>query len=360
MNRQERIESIFGFNEAEQIYRELYYNNPSIYFTEKSGLVYRNWSEFKEVYKQTVKKNIQVPDEPPTHMGEVLLESTFFLEEDRDVSFLMNAKYCPPFWHHLNFIKIMYVLNGRFILNTGNGKIIELKSGNFVVVPPDIEQSVFSYHDDDIVLNIFIRASTFEKAFSSLLMESKELAGFFWKVLYGKDDSSIIWFQCDSDETLDKFILDMFEEVNHSNSGGNFLLVSYVMVFLAYALYRYQNEMTSIRDTELRKDKLPAIIQFIRDNYNLVTLSSLADHFHKSEGYLSRYIKQETGYTLSHLLKEYRIKKAAIMLRNSDYSVEKIMLEVGYADISYFYKVFKLYYGMTPGQYRSKDRIIKL
>ena len=107
-------------------------------------------------------------------------------------------------------------------------------------------------------------------------------------------------------------------------------------------------------------DKLPIIIRYIRENYSTITLSSLAEHFHKSESYLSRYIKRETGHSLTFLLREFRMKQSGVMLRNSGLSVEEIMLHTGYTDISYFYKTFKKYYGMTPMAYRSQAKIINL
>lgn len=36
------------------------------------------------------------------------------------------------------------------------------------------------------------------------------------------------------------------------------------------------------------------------------------------------------------------------------------MYEVGYTDISYFYRAFKSYYGMTPSEFRNKDKVIVL
>ena len=110
----------------------------------------------------------------------------------------------------------------------------------------------------------------------------------------------------------------------------------------------------------MKSEQLPVIIQYIRKQYNTVTLSSLAEHFHKSESYLCRYIKQETGYFLTHLLKEFRIKQEALMLRDTNCSVEEIMLNVGYTDISYFYKTFKKYYKMTPVAFRKQGKIISL
>ena len=42
-------------------------------------------------------------------------------------------------------------------------------------------------------------------------------------------------------------------------------------------------------------------------------LSAMAEHFHRSEGYISRYIHSETGTTFRLLLREFRLEKAAEM-----------------------------------------------
>jgi methylphosphotriester-DNA--protein-cysteine methyltransferase len=79
----------------------------------------------------------------------------------------------------------------------------------------------------------------------------------------------------------------------------------------------------------------------------------------KRPGYLSRYIKKETGYNLSYLIREYRLSRAATMLRETRCSVEEIMYRVGYTDISYFYKVFKKKYQYTPNQFRKQLKIVR-
>ena len=186
------------------------------------------------------------------------------------------------------------------------------------------------------------------------------LSRFFWKVLYGRDESSVIWFRCAPDKRLKRYVLDMFEALERRLPNSNFLLVSHTMAFLAYALSYYQDRMVSLKQGRMASDKLPIIIRYIRENYSTITLSSLAEHFHKSESYLSRYIKRETGHSLTFLLREFRMKQSGVMLRNSGLSVEEIMLHTGYTDISYFYKTFKKYYGMTPMAYRSQAKIINL
>lgn len=350
------VKKRYALSPAEQQYKILFQAAPCWYDAERYR--YHTWQEFNEIYQQGVRGGIQVPEAPPSDMREELSES--YIMEGADVNVFLNARYCPPFWHHLKFIKITYVLNGECFFYTKNGRRQTLTEGNFIIVPPDVEQTVFSFHDNDVVANIVIRMSTFENAFSTLLTESEVLSQFFWRVLYGRDESSVIWFRCASDKRLKRYVLDMFEALENGLPNSNFLLVSHTMAFLAYALSYYQDSMVSLKQGRMSSDRLPIIIRYIRENYSTITLSSLAEHFHKSESYLSRYIKRETGHSLTYLLREFRMKQSGIMLRNSGLSVEEIMLHTGYTDISYFYKTFKKYYGMTPMAYRSQAKIINL
>lgn len=347
----------YALSPAERQYKLLFQAAPCWFDAEKYR--YHNWQEFHDIYQKGVRGGIEVPQTPPSDM-QAELSSESYIMEGADVNVFLNARYCPPFWHHLKFIKITYVLSGECFFFTKNGKRKTLSAGNFIIVPPDVEQTVFSFHDDDTVANIVIRMSTFENAFSTLLTESEVLAEFFWKALYGRDEGSVMWFQCSSDSRLDQYVLDMFAALEKKVAGSNFLLVSHTLAFLAYALSYYRDKMVSLKEGRMASDKLPIIIRYIRENYNTITLSTLAEHFHKSESYLSRYIKSETGYSLTYLLREFRMKQAGIMLRSSGLSVEEIMLHTGYTDISYFYKAFKKYYGMTPMAYRSQAKIINL
>lgn len=360
MDTDARKKQMLHMCQAEQYYRELFQALPQIYFYDQKGQLFENWETFSKLYRNANQNEIALPDEAPTIMSNTLLEQTFFADDSRDVCLVTNARYCPPFWHHLNFIKIMYVLNGEIIINISAKDHIILKRGNFIIVPPNMKQSVFSFHDDDIVVNIFLRASTFEQTFASLLLDANDLAPFFWKVMYGKDESSLIWFQMDTDPQLDAIICNMMDENDEPRSGGNFYMVSNVMHFLGHALYHHRNAISSIWNTQLQKDTFPTVIQYIHDNYNTITLPSLAEHFGRSEGYMSRYIKQETGYSLTYLLKEFKMKKAGSMIRDTRYSIAQIMYEVGYTDISYFYRAFKKYYGMTPMDFRKKDKVVVL
>ncbi len=78
----------------------------------------------------------------------------------------------------------------------------------------------------------------------------------------------------------------------------------------------------------------------------------------KENGYdlyqLSRLIKNVTGRTYTQLLQEKRLKQAVFLLENTRLSITDVSLDVGYSNFSYFYKIFREKYGMSPKQFRRK------
>ena len=65
------------------------------------------------------------------------------------------------------------------------------------------------------------------------------------------------------------------------------------------------------------------------------------------------------GIDFSKYLTDYRMKKAAQKLLETDRSIAEICREVGIPDSAYFGSVFKKYYGMTPGQWRKNREGVK-
>jgi YesN/AraC family two-component response regulator len=55
---------------------------------------------------------------------------------------------------------------------------------------------------------------------------------------------------------------------------------------------------------------------------------------------------------LSVLIRKKRISLAAKMLKETDFSVETIMREVGYKDKKNFYDIFEKEFSSTPSTYR--------
>jgi AraC-like DNA-binding protein len=72
-----------------------------------------------------------------------------------------------------------------------------------------------------------------------------------------------------------------------------------------------------------------------------------------SKAHFSREFRRTFGESPHVYLLTRRLERAAALLRNTDYSVAAICLEVGLQGIGSFTTSFKRMYGMTPTAYRA-------
>jgi transcriptional regulator GlxA family with amidase domain len=71
-----------------------------------------------------------------------------------------------------------------------------------------------------------------------------------------------------------------------------------------------------------------------------------------AERTLKRRFKAATGGTLIEYLQNLRVEEAKRLLEARDLPVDEVSAEVGYADTSFFRRLFKRMTGLTPSQYR--------
>ena len=99
-----------------------------------------------------------------------------------------------------------------------------------------------------------------------------------------------------------------------------------------------------------------ASVKFIEANYArqdlytpmLAELSQIGETYYRSI-FLSVFNMPPARY-----IQLYRVGKAKELLLNSTYSIEEIAVAVGFANASYFCKVFKNLTGMTPSEFAHK------
>lgn len=329
------------FEEGEKLYQQ-FYQICSTAYTEPI----KKWEELRQRFS-----GIDLPCDAPTPVAMYLTEKDFFPYEDIEVNCFKNLRYCPAFLHKLEFIKIVYVLQGKAVFYFSD-KIFEMNEGQFCIVSPGIEQAVFSSHDEDCVMNILLRSTTFTSAFAALLAEQNILSDYFWKMSYAKYSDEVLFFTCTRDEKLEKLVLKMYAEIKEQVHPSNILLKSYVMIFLGEALRRHRSEVRRLEKQEEQMYRPAMIIQEMKDNLKTVNLKELARKWRMSENDLNHLLKVEVGYSYAWLLMDIRMRQAADYLLKTEMSVERIMEEIGLNDLSSFYRHFKKRYGMTPQNYR--------
>lgn len=122
-----------------------------------------------------------------------------------------------------------------------------------------------------------------------------------------------------------------------------------------HALCVCVNKLPQIQDKESVKDeRLMEMLNYIQGNYQTITLEDMAEQFHLSEPYISKFIHDKSGKTFVEQVTNVRMKKARTLLKHGNMTVENIALSVGYSNVEHFTRTFKRLYNMSPIQYRNQ------
>ena len=113
-------------------------------------------------------------------------------------------------------------------------------------------------------------------------------------------------------------------------------------------------------DKPLNSDLCSQLLAFINERYmEPLTLHDAAEQLHLNYSSISSRFSNIMGKGFKEVLNDVRIEKAKQLLTTTDWSILDIALEVGYADQSYFCKVFKLRTGDSPLVFRNAQRLVR-
>lgn len=156
-----------------------------------------------------------------------------------------------------------------------------------------------------------------------------------------------------------KGILKSIQSEWDSQAVGWRLVVKSLLLMLLALLYRQFESIDSYSKKILRFQsdyiKLSPAIQYMEAHYKSnIPLSSLAAEAHMSVNYFSSFFSQTMNCTVSEYLIRLRLKNACTLLATTQNNVLSIALESGFENISYFNRVFKKNFGVSPNQYRKQ------
>ncbi|MBQ7363244.1 MAG: helix-turn-helix domain-containing protein [Clostridia bacterium] len=87
-----------------------------------------------------------------------------------------------------------------------------------------------------------------------------------------------------------------------------------------------------------------------------LSLSMLAEAANVSPGYLSSIFKRDMGKTVTEYITEKRIRHAEHLLETTHLQIQTVALYSGIMDVQYFSKLFKKHSGLTPREYRDRNK----
>jgi AraC-like DNA-binding protein len=101
-------------------------------------------------------------------------------------------------------------------------------------------------------------------------------------------------------------------------------------------------------------DRKKVIRDFIKDNaHKPVSIDDIAHHLCVSSSRARHIVTRLFGNSFQVLLLHERMARARNLLFNSSLTLKEISAKLSYKNVYYFNRVFKKFYGIPPGQFRS-------
>ena len=137
-----------------------------------------------------------------------------------------------------------------------------------------------------------------------------------------------------------------------------FHLMGHLYLFLD-AMTRSISSMRITRIGKLRDFYISEALAYVEQNFqNNISVEDIADNCGLNRSYFGKIFKEAVGKTPQEFLLNYRMTKAAELLKLTKLSIGDIGNAVGYDNQLHFSRAFKNIYGVSPREWRNQNRMV--
>lgn len=291
-----------------------------------------------------------------TDQQDFIIERSKFLTENKLIVTRKHTRFIsfPP--HKHDYIELNYVYHGKLSQTIGTQRIT-LKKGELLFLNQYIEHSLEECREEDIIINFIIDPLFFDYMFKEFEMNGAEqsIVNFLIHSLFGEERrGSYLYFKVSEvsavQEIIEKMIVEMMNPHILSETAVKFYM-GLLITELMKQSYMIDSSLEGTFDHQIMLE----VLNYIEQDYSNAALEVLANQLNLQGYSLSKMIKQQIGKNFKELLQQKRIDEAKKQLRYSRLSIEEIAKDVGYQNVSYFYRLFKSIVGCTPSYYRKQQ-----
>ena len=280
-----------------------------------------------------------------------LLESGKLIELRPHTRFIHFPK------HTHNYVEVVYMCSGktRHIIN---GSEVVLKQGELLFLSQNATQEIYPASENDIGVNFIVLPEFFDQTLSMIGDEASLIRDFIIDCLRnGSQNIRYLHFKVADILPIQNLIENLIWML--LNTQPNKRRLNQTTMGLLFLHLMNSTDKMEIGKEHEAQELILQVFRYIEDNYRDGELSELARENECDLYWLSRMIKQTTGKNYTELVQEKRLSQAAFLLSTTSLSIMDISLDVGYSNFSYFYRIFKKKFGVSPKDFRKTPKEIK-
>lgn len=253
-------------------------------------------------------------------------------------------------------IRMAYAYHGKTQINIEDENFT-LQEDELCLLNADVNYKIINATKDAFFIDCFFTKFYLSNELMPRLPRDSIFTPFFEQALFGANFSgknNYILFQKSPSDKVLRFLIYSLLAFSGNVPLMDEVLSSYLFLIFHELLLRYNNERVISPSSKLKgiPPNASELIDYIFKHYDSVSLSSASAHFHFNPQYMGKLVRRLTGESFVDLVRNIRLIKAAELISETDRSIAVIANEVGYQNISYFYRLFQDHYGCTPAEYR--------
>ncbi len=298
------------------------------------------------------------PDKKSSENDEI--DSERVLQDGKLIDMRPHVRFIHFPLHTHNYVEFIYMCQGETI-HIIDGQRITLKQGDLLFMNQHARQEILPAGENDIAVNFMILPAFFDTAFSMMEHEKNPLKDFLVSCLTKKDiDGNFLYFNVSGipqiQNIMENLIWNMLAERNavtgNADATSDYRMINQVTMGLLFLNLIKHADTLHVARHSYEQEIVFGLLRYIDTDYQSASLSTFSRKVHEDEYVLSRMIKKNTGRTFKDLLQEKRLIKACELLKNTDIPIADISVLVGYDNTSFFHRLFRRTYDMSPRDYR--------
>ena len=287
-----------------------------------------------------------------TSQRHFIIESEKFLDKNKMITVRKHTRFIDFPKHRHNYIEINYVVKGKLKQKVDNDSIT-LKKGELLFLNQHIEHEIEACGNDDLIINFIIQPLFFQFIFQYLNGENIITEFLINSLFNHTQNGQYLYYAVSEVEEIQELV----EKIIKEETDGSLMAESKMKLYMGLLLIELVKNTDKITKNQSASSQHFIVVEslkYIEEHYKNGTLQELAQRLLQSSSSLSKNIKKATGFTFKDLIQEKRLIKAKELLETTDFSVRTVVEEVGYDNISYFYRIFKEKYKKTPKELRKE------
>lgn len=250
-------------------------------------------------------------------------------------------------WHWHDEMEIVYVKDGTlklkipgksFLIEKGCCLAINSNILHYAIADPECELNslVFSPtlitgNNDSVYAKKYVLPLTLSCSFNGYLLSANE-----------------------NKEIINHFI-SAFQALAHEVTGYEFIVREHLSSICFFLYQQFENEIKIGNNLNQDNLRIKKMLDYIHYNYSSnITLSDIAKVADIGERECLRCFQRTIQHSPMQYLQKYRIMQSAdLLVKNPTSSISEISILCGFNNPSYYTRIFRRFYKLTPKEYRN-------